>query len=433
MSGDKKVPTTDQNGTPGQMADKASQIMKLMEQLSRMHTSEEPETPKVHKFWATQPILKSDAQPDDLKDGPIETVKTVDQVQPEPYPLPPEFKWCEINIDNEAERSELYQLLNLNYVEDLESLFRFDYPPNFLEWALKATGWQRNWHVGVKVAETNKLVAFISAIPISLGIRSWTVPSVEVNFLCIHKRLRAKRLAPLLIKEITRRVNLCGIFQAIYTAGAVLPGVLCKARYHHRPLNYKKLLEVGFTAVPVGKTGEQMTLRYHLAKEHQLGNSLRPMKDKDVPKVTILLERYLEKFTLRPKLSEEEVRHWLLPREGIIYSYVLTSADDSVTDFVSFYSLPSTVVDNVTHSRIKVAYMFYYAAQTSAQLSRLVHAALVIARNMDFDVFNCVEIMDNGAFLKDLKFGEGDGCLNYYLYNWQTRPILPGENSIVML
>jgi hypothetical protein len=30
----------------------------------------------------------------------------------------------------------------------------------------------------------------------------------EINFLCIHKKLRAKRLAPVLIKEVTRRVNL---------------------------------------------------------------------------------------------------------------------------------------------------------------------------------------------------------------------------------
>lgn len=35
---------------------------------------------------------------------------------------------------------------------------------------------------------------------------------VEVNFLCVHKKLRAKRLAPVLIKEITRRVNRRGKF-----------------------------------------------------------------------------------------------------------------------------------------------------------------------------------------------------------------------------
>lgn len=46
---------------------------------------------------------------------------------------------------------------------------------------------------------------------------------VEINFLCVHKKLRSKRVAPVLIREITRRVNLKGIFQAVYTAGVVLP------------------------------------------------------------------------------------------------------------------------------------------------------------------------------------------------------------------
>ena len=57
------------------------------------------------------------------------------------------------------------------------------------------------------------------------------VPMVEINFLCVHKKLRLKRMAPVLIKEITRRVNLEGIFQAVYTAGVVLPGIVSKCRY----------------------------------------------------------------------------------------------------------------------------------------------------------------------------------------------------------
>lgn len=45
----------------------------------------------------------------------------------------------------------------------------------------------------------------------------------EINFLCVHKKLRSKRLAPVLIKEITRRSHIEGVFQAVYTAGVVIP------------------------------------------------------------------------------------------------------------------------------------------------------------------------------------------------------------------
>ena len=56
------------------------------------------------------------------------------------------------------------------------------------------------------------------------------MPMVEINFLCVHKKLRAKRLGPVLIKEVTRRVNLTGVWQAVYTAGALLPKPVAKNR-----------------------------------------------------------------------------------------------------------------------------------------------------------------------------------------------------------
>jgi glycylpeptide N-tetradecanoyltransferase len=39
------------------------------------------------------------------------------------------------------------------------------------------------------------------------------------------------------------------------------------------------------------------------------------------------------KFELAPDLSEEEVAHWLLPREGVIDSFVITSPEGRATDF----------------------------------------------------------------------------------------------------
>lgn len=105
--------------------------------------------------------------------------------------------------------------------------------------ALKPPGYHQEWHIGVRVKSNNKLVAFISGVPISLRVRGKYVSvtlhlpvvsrnasvftAAEINYLCVHKKLRSKRLAPVLIKEVTRRCHLKGVFQAIYTAGLVLP------------------------------------------------------------------------------------------------------------------------------------------------------------------------------------------------------------------
>ena len=74
-----------------------------------------------------------------------------------------------------------------------------------------------------------------------MRVHTETMQMVEINFLCVHKKLRSKRLAPVLIKEITRRTNVQGVFQAVYTAGVVLPKPVAECRYWHRSLNPKKL------------------------------------------------------------------------------------------------------------------------------------------------------------------------------------------------
>ena len=43
---------------------------------------------------------------------------------------------------------------------------------------------------------------------------------------------------------MTRRVNRKNVWQAVYTAGVVLPKPVAECRYYHRSLNPKKLIEV---------------------------------------------------------------------------------------------------------------------------------------------------------------------------------------------
>jgi len=101
----------------------------------------------------------------------------------------------------------VYTLLTQNYVEDKEHAFRFDYSIEFLRWALLVPGYKQEWHLGVRVQKTKKLFGFISGIPVKTIVDGVEINMAEINYLCVHKKLRTKRLAPVLIKEITRRVN----------------------------------------------------------------------------------------------------------------------------------------------------------------------------------------------------------------------------------
>ena len=160
-----------------------------------------------------------------------------------------------------------------------------------------------------------------------MRVRNNVIRGAEVNFLCIHKKLRGKRLAPVLIKEITRRVNLEGIWQAIYTGGIVLPRPVSTCRYYHRALNWMKLYEVGFSPCPSNSKPNYQARKYAVA-DKTTTRGLREMEAKDLDAVHDLLERYLKRFDLTPVWDKAEVDHWLLhkkdaPGEQVIWSYVV--------------------------------------------------------------------------------------------------------------
>lgn len=45
-----------------------------------------------------------------------------------------------------------------------------------------------------------QLRGFITGIPAKVHVHNQKITMAEINFLCVHKKLRSKRLAPVLIK-----------------------------------------------------------------------------------------------------------------------------------------------------------------------------------------------------------------------------------------
>jgi len=416
-----------------EVAENLSSQEQLLQLLRRSRVCEESRrasAERPHPFWDTQPVPNLGAA--DFQDcGPIDELKTPEEVRDDPYPLPEQFQWEALDVDILDVAKEIYTLLTENYVEDDDCMFRFDYSVDFLRWALKPPGYLKEWHLGVRVKSNGKLVGLITGVPATIQVYDNTIRMAEINFLCVHKKLRSKRLAPVLIKEITRRVNKQNIWQAVYTAGVVLPRPVSECRYHHRSLNAKKLIEVGFSRLGPRMTMARTVKLYKVPESPQLPG-MRKMEKKDSRRVFELVSHYLKKFMLHPDFEEEELAHWMLPRENVVYSYVRESASGEVTDVCSFYNLPSSVLGNDKHTLLKAAYSYWNVA-TTVPLRELMYDALILAKQENFDVFNALSIMENESFLKELKFDIGDGYLQYYLYNWKCSKIEPSGIGLVLL
>lgn len=164
---------------------------------------------------------------------------------------------------------------------------------------------------------------------------------------------------------------------------------------------------------------------------------LREMRESDLAQVATLYTRYSERFDMFSLFSLDEIRHnflsglgkrlseseekkrgWKGRRENqVVWAYVVEDPSEKgkITDFFTFYSLPSTCVQSTKYDAVEAAYLFYYAsdvallpgAETDGRLKKrlveLVADALIIAKEAGFDVFNALTLMDNYNFLEELK------------------------------
>jgi len=108
-----------------------------------------------------------------------------------------------------------------------------------------------------------------------------------------------------------------------------------------------------------------------------------------------------------------------------VYSYLVEKEDGSVSDFISFYALNSSVLKDPNYDKIYAAYAYYNFVEDNdaERMKMLMKDALILAKRNNFDVFNMTEVLKHVLVKEDLMFKPGDGRLAHYLYNWRIKAI----------
>ena len=139
----------------------------------------------------------------------------------------------------------------------------------------------------------------------------------------------------------------------------MIPHPFTQAPYFHRSLNPKKNVETGFTTLP---SNESMARYYKRTKIDGLNDinivgTPRMMEKKDISAVYSLYKKQSERYQIAFKMSQEELAHHLMPRDEVMYTIVIEN-DKKVTDFISFYHLPSQILkkEHHNHTMMKVSF-----------------------------------------------------------------------------
>ncbi|KAK4692357.1 hypothetical protein P7C71_g4829, partial [Lecanoromycetidae sp. Uapishka_2] len=112
----------------------------MVDQLLEMNPSLKSEVEGLDKGEAAEKLKKLDVadlltgmEPKKIEEGPIKIIDP-ETISKEPSKMLEGFEWVTMDLTNDNELEEVYDLLTGHYVEDGEAMFRFNYSPSFLNW-----------------------------------------------------------------------------------------------------------------------------------------------------------------------------------------------------------------------------------------------------------------------------------------------------------
>lgn len=360
---------------------------------------------KGHKFWSKEPLGKNQAE---IADAALK--KNNDLVT---------FDGLEMrSVELLTELPAVSTLLMDHYVEDAKSQFSLQYSAEFLRWQLGSPSVYPEWNLGL--FDGSELVGFISAAAINIKIKEEHPKTAVVNFLCIHKEYRKRRLAPALIKEITKRVNEKGIYTALFTSGDKLPYIFTRSRYYHRILKEEGLVESGFcNPDDVEKISECANILQDSAAVQY-----RRAAEEELPDIYEMYCNKYRRLDISAAFTYDQFKYYVYGREGL--TNLLISSDK--TEFVSMFFMSTKSFKS--GQLIKTAYLSYHNMKNGVESMQGVIDYLKTTDKCN--VLNALEIENNTKeLLKRSGFLRGDGVINYYLFNWDTELIHPSRNSFI--
>ena len=88
------------------------------------------------------------------------------------------------------------------------------------------------------------------------------------------------------------------------------------------------------------------------------------MEKKDISTVLKLYKAQMEKYKMYYKFSQEDISYFMLPKENVVWTYVIEDANKQVTDFFTMQRCSQTCTSMDAqacgHSIMHSGSLFYY-------------------------------------------------------------------------
>ena len=373
------------------------------------------------KFWGKQDVLQLNKYATVPKMCNSEVIPAESQQKMhEPY------EWARYDIMNETEMNRVVSFINMQYNDGNNNKYVQVYTVKYLRWLLADSP----IIIGVR-AKTGGNIGAISCIKtneMQLYNKRHNTASVEI--FCVHKKLRQKGVAELLMNE-TKRVVLSerDIKIGKFMTQVYVPTPVCKIEYYHRPINYGKLNRLNYVSIKSDTNNQTVGESFMISTKN---TACEKLTESNIEKAYELLCEYQDKYNIYERYTLEKFVKTFYDNEEIS-SYVLLDNNKNIIDFVSYskFILRDRDVkteDLTNENTIRVAKMHTYTSNTMTPLM-IYKNTVISANNEGIDLFTTTDMMENLEILYDnfSRFTKGNISLYVNFYNWECKEISPEQ------
>jgi glycylpeptide N-tetradecanoyltransferase len=156
-----------------------------------------------------------------------------------------------------------------------------------MKWVYTNPGYKKKYFLCIRSTKNQKIMANFMIHVKKFKIFGKEHLTAYTNFLSVHRKLRNKRLAQVVIQEALRVSRQDGIQVSFYHSARCQPTPFMAIRSNLRLINTNKLIDVRYTSLPKGMTRQEFAKKYELPKKDRISliGNLRLMEQKDVKEV----------------------------------------------------------------------------------------------------------------------------------------------------
>lgn len=388
------------------------------------------------KFWNDEPVLKEWNDEIDKMEQVVEL--NVEETKNTSYNLPTNMEWYTIDPLKESDWDMLTEFIRDHYVADNRDWMMY-HSKQFLKKALMLPNHKDSWLLSILY--NKKMIGFIAGNLISVKITESESDGkqedsneidkeiVQVDFLCVHKKYRSKRMAPVLIRELTRRIIKRGIFQAIYTSATQMSLPISQSKFYMKYLDISGLVKHEFLNISQEKKIKELKLKYSTKNVNQL--NWKRCEESDIPALKNGFDKHYKNMKIKMNWTDDLLKYWFLDQDKVIHSYLLKNDKDEVTDFISFFSTNYRKID-VENNFIPVAYIFHHFGETMSTESRLNQISYLAKKSGHYLIISWEIVGTKKEEFVSNRFIETTQNLNLYMYNWKMKPFPSSQVGLIL-